>query len=448
MPRNTSRNTPKTVSPAPLPAKIYCTFFNRRLLSLFPLLLLLSGCTVSDIARLLATPHRQAPMASSTIDPAVASSNRLLVHGLDGNLFTISPDGTAPFALTTDAGRNRTYTQATWSSSGERIGWVGLEQSADGLQSTLTTSRADGTERTQVETLFAPFYLYWSPDDSKLAYLSNWLDGQEQTIALRVANVAGDSDEMVTIGTGQPLYFSWSPTGEQLITHAANRRVALVTVATGDEVVLDDTAANFAAPQWSTTADQLLFVTNAENVPQLLLTDANGENGQMVTNFSQNDAISFSLNPPGTQLAYIETSAQIGFNAFGPLLLYDLAAEKFTQLSDGPVIAFFWSPDGETLFFLSAEAEPERAWLRVNLWDGKRVQQYDRFIPSAIFLRDYLRFSDQYMQSVRFWSPDSNAIVYVGQRENGENGVWVQSTSNDSPAQLVTKGVFATWSPR
>ncbi len=431
---------PRTVSASRLSVQSF------RPLLLFMLLLLLSGCTSSEFVRLIATLNRQAP--SNTIDPQLAGSNRLLVHGLDGNLFTISPDGTAPFALTTDAGRNRAYSQATWSSSGARIGWVGLAQTADGLQSTLATSRADGTERTQVETLFAPFYLYWSPDDRKLAYLSNWLEGQEQTIALRVADIAGNSDAMTTIGTGQPLYFSWSPSGEQMITHVANQEVALVTVASGDAVVLDDTAANFAAPQWSTAANQLLFVSSEANVPQLLLTDANGENAQFVTNFSQNDAISFSLNPPGTRLAYIETSAQIGFNSFGPLLLYDLIEEKFTQISDGPVIAFFWSPDGEALFFLSAEAEPQRAWLRVNVWDSDGLQQYDRFIPSAIFLRDYLRFSDQYMQSIRFWSPDSTAIVYAGQRADGEAGVWVQAVTGDSPAQRVTDGVFATWSPR
>ncbi|MEZ4730815.1 MAG: hypothetical protein R3E79_27135 [Caldilineaceae bacterium] len=138
----------------------------------------------------------------------------------------------------------------------------------------------------------------------------------------------------------------------------------------------------------------------------------------------------------------------IGFNAFGPLFVYDLVKEEFIQLSDGPVLAFFWSPDGEALFFLSAEAEPGRAWLRVNVWDGDQVHQYERFIPSTVFLRDYLRFADQYMQSLRFWSPDSSAIVYPGQGEDGTQGIWVQSITGDLPAQLVTEGIFATWSPQ
>ncbi len=445
----------RRVSLSRLPAQSRRNLLRHRLPhwgSLLALILLLSGCTSGDLARLLATRTAQTPSAS-TIDPQLASSNRLLVHGLDGNLFTINPDGTLPFALTTDAGRDRSYSQATWSSSGEQIGWVGLAQTSDGIQSSLNTSRADGSARAEIDTLFAPFYLYWSPDDSKIAYLSNWVGEQAQTIALMVADVTDATEDPVTIDIGQPLYFSWSPTSDQLLTHAANQRVALITVASGDEVILDETIPNtavpqFAAPQWGKATNQLLFVTNEENIPSLILTDANGENAQFVTNFSQTDTISFSLNPPGTRVAYIETSAQIGFNAFGPLLLYDLPANQFTQLSDGPVVAFFWSPDGEALFFLSAEATEDRAWLRVNIWDGERVQQYDRFAPSPIFLRDYLRFADQYMQSVRLWSPDSRAIVYAGEHEDGTAGVWVQSVGDDSPAQLVAEGVFATWSPR
>lgn len=418
----------------------------QRLLACLILICLLSGCTSADLVRILATPT--APAAANTLDPQVTGSNRLLVNGADGNLFTMNPDGTDRLDLTTDAGSNRSYMQATWSALGERIGWTRLEQTADGLQSTLITSRADGSERTQVETRFAPFYLSWSPDDSKLAYLSNWLGDQGQTIALRLVDITNGGDEAVTLGLGQPLYFSWAPTSDQMITHAANQRVALVTLANAEVKVLTDVSANFAAPQWSTTGEQLLYVTAAESVPQLVITDVNGENEQFVTNLSRDDAISFSLNSIGTQLAYVETSDLIGFNAFGPLFLYDLEKEEFTQLSDNPVLAFFWSPDGGSLFFLSAEAEPGRAWLRVNVWDGEEVRQYDRFVPSTIFLRDYLRFADQYMQSLRFWSPDSSAIVYAGQGEDGTRGVWVQSITGDTPAQLVAEGFFATWSPK
>ena len=424
----------------------------KQLLPCLMLFFWLSSCTNADVVRFLSTPIASAPTTegatADTIDPALASSNRLLVEGADGNLFTIDPTGADRFDLTTDASRNRSYAQATWSSSGERIGWTRVEQSGGKLESALITSRADGSERTEVETRFAPFYLFWSPDDSKLAYLSNWVGEAGQTIALQMVDSTDPRAEVAVVGTGQPFYFSWSPTGEKMITHVANQSVALLTLADGDIKVLTEVAANFAAPQWSTAGDQLLFVMNEENSSQLVVTDANGEDEQLVTTLSRNDSISFGLNSAGTQLAYVETSQSVGFNAFGPLFLYDLEQEEFTQLSDGPVLAFFWSPDGNALFFLSVEPDPDRPLLRVNVWNGEEVQSYESFVPNATFLSNYLRFADQYMQSMHFWSPDSQAIVYAGEGEDGKEGVWVQSTQGNEPAQLVTDGLLATWSPR
>lgn len=428
----------------------------KQLLPCLMLLFLLSGCTNAEVVRFLSAPIASAPNTGNTtnqstlgtIDLALASSNRLLVEGDDGNLFTIDPTGADRFDLTTDASRNRSYAQATWSSSGERIGWTLVQQSGGTLESALLTSRADGSERTEMETRFAPFYLFWSPDDSKLAYLSNWVGDQGSTIALQMVDVADPASEAAVVGTGQPFYFSWSPTGEQMITHVANQSVSLLTLADGDTKVLTEVAANFAAPQWSAAGDQLLFVMNEENSSQLVVTDAKGEDEQLVTTLGRDDSISFGLNSTGTQLAYIETSQSIGFNAFGPLFLYDLEQEEFTQLSDGPILAFFWSPDGQSLFFLSAEPDPDRPVLRVNVWNGEEVQQYESFVPNTTFLSNYLRFADQYMQSMRFWSPDSQSIVYAGEGEDGQQGVWVQSIQGNEPAQLVAEGLFATWSPR
>ena len=411
-------------------------------------LLLLSGCTSADFARLLVTPIAPTLNTANATVPLTTGGNRLLVLGRDGNLFTVNPDGTVPVALTSDASSTRSYAQATWSASGEKIGWTRVDQNAAGLTSALLTSRTDGSERTETATSFAPFYLYWSPDDSTLAYLSNWLGDQGQTIALQTVDLTNDSSEPTLVDTGQPLYFSWAPDSKQMVTHVANARAALVSVASGEVTVLSEASANFAAPQWSTTGDRLLFVTDIDSIPQLVLSDTQGENAQLITNISREDAISFSLNHQGTQLAYVETSEQIGFSAFGPLFVYNLVREEFSQLSDGPVLAFAWSPDGAALFFLTAEAEGNRVWLRVNVWDGAAVRAYARFAPSSIFLREYLPFADQYMQSVRFWAPDSSAVVYAGVGDDGRRGVWVQPVNGDVQAELVTDGLFATWSPK
>ncbi len=417
------------------------------------LLLLLTGCAAAPVAQLvgqqlLARRQASAPVAATTIELSDASTNRLLVAGVDGNLFTVSPDGSGRFNLTADADPNRAYTQPTWSSTGERIGWTVIERRAGEVISTLVTSQANGQAQTRTETVFPPFYLYWSPDDRQLAYLSNWLDDSGPTIALQSVDIAGGGNGSNILGTGQPFYFSWAPAGDQLIAHVGNQQLLLIDTDATEPMVLEEGPANFAAPQWIGTTDQFLYVTADEKTAQLVLADNKGSDPERLTYLTRQDQISFGLNATGSQIAYIETSETVGFNAFGPLFLYDRAAETFEQLSTTPVIAFFWSPDGGSLFFLTVEAGPTLPWLRINVWDGTAVRKFARFIPSATYLRNYLPFADQYMHSLRFWSPDSKHIVYTGQAEDGTAGVWVQDVTGEAAPELVVAGTFATWSPR
>jgi TolB protein len=395
----------------------------------------------------------------AALDPNEASTNRLLVVGIDGNLFTITPDGSSRFPLTTDAGPQRSYTQPTWSATGERIAWTLIER-ADGVRGSLITTSANGTTATRTATLFPPFYLYWSPDDSKVAYLSSWLRDNQPTIALHVADIVAPTDAgssaaravaATPVGVGQPFYFSWAPSSDRMIAHVGNREVILIDLVAQEPTVLVEDSANFAAPQWvgqDGASNRLLYVIQDENTAQLILSDAAGENEEFLTYLARQDFVSFSMNAPGNQIAYIETAEMVGFNAFGPLFLYDLEREIFEQLSNDPAIAFFWSPNGTALYFLTVEPTAEQIWLRVNVWDGVTVRQYARFVPSPSFARDYLPFADQYMQSMRFWAPDSSAVVYTGQAENGTAGVWVQPIAEGAAPRLVVAGTFATWSPR
>ena len=63
-------------------------------------------------------------------------------------------------------------------------------------------------------------------------------------------------------------------------------------------------------------------------------------------------------------------------------------------------------------------------------------------------LLEYLRFFDQYAQSMTLWAPDSSAFTYAGVSESGEDGIWVQSLAEGAAAVRVAPGVMATWSPR
>jgi len=421
----------------------------RLLLSLLTLTLALSGCTAqSFMIQPPAAPAETPEVAPDVaLDPSVASTNRLVVIGEDGNLFTVNPDGSTRLDLTTDAGSAHYYSQPTWSSSGERIGWAELARSGDEVISAVVTSRADGTDRTRLEVPFPPFYLHWSPDDAKLAYLGNWMGFSEQTIALRVVHVTDGGDDASTLTTGQPLYFSWSPDGQQLLTHIGDTRTALIAL-DGTETPLTETSTNFATPQWANNGTQLLYAQEVDGRPQLVIADPDGAIQQTITFVNGETVLNFSLSPDSKQVAYTETDEQIGLNSLGPLFLFDLENEEFQQISSEPVVAFFWRPGGGALLFMSAEIEAGEFWLRLRLWDGEETRELSRFVPSPTLIQQYLPFADQYAQSTNFWSPDGSAVVYAGRLENNDQGIWVQAVDEESAPERVAEGIFAAWSPQ
>ena len=385
--------------------------------------------------------------AEGAVSPAVAAHNRLLVIGKDGNLFTVAPDGSDRLVLTQDASAKRIYSQPTWSPTAEQIAFGRIEPQQDGFKTALLTSRADGSAQNQVEVPFPPFYLFWSPTGDRLAYLGNWNAGGQSTIALRLLNVARGDSEATTLGLGSPFYFSWSPDGTQLLTHVGAKEIGLLDLS-GEAKVLAAEGGHFAAPQWSADGKQLLYAVGNKGKPQLVLADTAGKVQQVVTNVQADTILNFSMNAAGDLLALTETDSPVGANSFGPLFLYDLAGDETQQLTTEPVVAFFWSPNGQSLLFFNAEEVTGRLWLRVQVWDRTGIHKLSRFLPSETFFSQYLRFADQFAQSTYLWAPDGSAVVYAGTGEDGKSGIWVQPVADAAGAEQVADGVYATWSPR
>jgi hypothetical protein len=129
--------------------------------------LFLTGCTSPEASRLFEqlVEQNRTILASQGIDPA----NRLLVQGVDGNLFTIRPDGSERVPLTNDASSLHQYLQPTWSPSGSKIAWAEVDSRTGEVKSGLTVSQFDGLARVHFDTPYVPFYLMWSPDETRLA---------------------------------------------------------------------------------------------------------------------------------------------------------------------------------------------------------------------------------------------------------------------------------------
>lgn len=422
-----------------------------KVISLTCILLFLVGCSLDERAlegftlqEMLPQSERSNRRQPDTMLSTAAPHNRLLIQGVDGNIYTTDPTGANRQAVTDDASRGCSYQQPTWSPSGEQIAFSRVDTDGDEVTSAIVVSRYDGAIISELEVPFAPFYIYWNPQGDRLVYLSNWIASQTGAMALRMVDLTGDTATVTTVAEGQPFYLAWSPDGEQLLTHVGNAQTAIRSL-DGAEQQLSTASTGFPAPQWGSDGESLIFAVQRENTQQLIITDISGEPVQDITTFSGN--IAFAQSPTTSQLAYVVTERSDGFPTFGALYAVDAESLRTVEVSSDPVIAFFWSPDGARLAYISFETVGESFWLRWNMWDGESTVAYERFLPSRTFLQRYLVFFDQYARSMTVWSPDSSAFVYSGIDPSGRNGIWVQKVDDQSPRR-VASGVFAAWSPR
>jgi TolB protein len=170
------------------------------------------------------------------------------------------------------------------------------------------------------------------------------------------------------------------------------------------------------------------------------------------------------FDPSGQTLASIgpdtRPDAPAGF-PLGPVRLMDAASGKVRTLVDGQVVAFWWSPDGQTIAALRVQPEiasatgsgpgasptdelTEVRLLFVEVATGK-VRSQPVVAPSPTFVNAFLQYFDQYALSHRTWAPDSSSLLLPEVLPDGSTRVTVEFPDGDPPVAL--DGQFGFWSP-
>ena len=101
-----------------------------------------------------------------------------------------------------------------------------------------------------------------------------------------------------------------------------------------------------------------------------LVTDLAGQPLQDLTDYD--GRVSFLLSPDDRQLAYVATDAEMEASTLGPLYVVDVETRRTRELSDRPVLAFYWSPDGQKLAFLTLDTVNGTDWVALECvgWQG------------------------------------------------------------------------------
>jgi Tol biopolymer transport system component len=364
-------------------------------------LVLLVACT--------SIPYRPAP---STPSPTVATPDRLIVLGDDGNLRSMAPDGTNVVPLTTDAGPDVQIDQPVASPDGASVAWVEIRS---GQTSVVIASRT-GQPLQTVPMGIVPFFLQWDPTSTNIAYLGNAAQG----LGMGVIRNAVTAPEDVAIGGGSPFYLSWSPNGSELLVHVGATQLG-VTGVNHQLRRVHDRPGRFQAPIW--LADGRTVYDRVHGTEQQLIV-ADGRARHVLDTFT--GSIAFDASPDGSRLAYRID----GSGSRDGLYVQPVGGGKPTLVTHVGAPAFFWSPTGSDLLLLTVTGRGSSRRAVWRIWSGDRVRTATGpYQPSQTFSSEYLPFFDQYAQAFTPWAPDGSAFVDGG-----------------APVR-VSDGEFVLWSP-
>ncbi len=431
--------------------------------------LLAVGCrrdSVEDTPVPSPEPTQEAPAPTlETAAPEVSNVVDLIAYvGIDSNIYTIRPDGTdeqkLTFPIADETGpsdREMIYNWPTWSPDSTQIAYSGFEVIEEpigslylvdvegGLPKTVFENQPDAAGRFVANR--SPHYILWSPDSRNIAFLAPTLE----TLVLLVIDAEG-AQPPHAIAVGAPSYLSWSPDSKYILHHLG-RGLGLVD---GSFEVpsspLPVHSLAFRAPSWSYDSQTIAFTDQVNNVETLQISNFRGSNEVTVTTLRGLSA--FAWSPTANELAYtsITPNTDLGVFTYNGLNIFDADTGESRRVSEEEVVSFFWSPDGEKIAYVAVDRlDLSLAWHVVDR-DGKSSTKLTNFIPGSEMLLSLFAFFDQYSQSNRIWSPDSEHLVYVGRsvRTNGSNEdqVWVLPVDGSAPPTAIASGRLAFWSPR
>lgn len=394
--------------------------------------------------------------------------NRIAYIDNSGDLLVINPDATGEERLTGDvrAGllaqaleRGDSYSWPTWSRDGNRIAASRLSLSGQGgglslqvfdLSSGRMVSAYDNDVPAPVAD-GAVHYIYWSPDDRYLTFLASTPEG----LAL-LARDYQSNGEAASMAVGAPLYYHWAADSGSIAVHSADRVSIREPAPDGGETRVAVDAFNFRAPALSPDGSQLAYggiVGGVEGI--YLASTANPASPRLLRETQGMTA--FAWSPGGATLAVAEQSRG-GTPLFDSLRLVRADGSGGSVLVEEQLLAFFWSPQGDSIAWIGVDPLSRSMELAVSAVESGAAagepRRLFRFSPTGE-LFTLFSFFDQYAYSHSIWAPDGSALVVTGTdgpepgRRNGSGppGGQVYVVDADTgDARRIASGKVAVWS--
>jgi TolB protein len=202
------------------------------------------------------------------------------------------------------------------------------------------------------------------------------------------------------------------------------------------------TSSSFSAPHWTPTG---IFYLGPDGVT------LRADDGGLDVLSDASGFVGINPNPQGSLVAIHSLSGQggvtVGLQAQeeevpNAVSILDLESGEVESVATGLSIGSFWSPAGTRLLILEVNADARAVDLVV--WEAGETRTLTTLEVPGSLITETLAFFDQYAQSWRVWSPDSNAIVLPGTIGDA-TGIWVVGVGGADPMKIAD-GDWAAWS--
>lgn len=412
-------------------------------------------------------------VAAATSSPSASPAGRLAVVDAAGRLVVADDSGRRSAPL---GGAGIVYSFPAWSPDGNRIAVTG-DDNGTGVIHVFTVGRdgaADGGAAAVYDSSDnPPFYLYWSPDGTRLGFLTTERDG---AIALRVAP-ADASAPAAIVRRGAPMYWAWTAPDGLLVHSGADSADAFVGEVRLDGVAVEPTVRGsgaFRAPAMSADRAFVGYAASAAGADPEVVVEARDGTGEKDVAVHGAAAIDFAPRAPDLAFIAPDAAGRDAALPVGPLRVLSASTGDVRVVLPGPVVAFLWSPDGRTIAALQIGQPTDDKVATIRAGTGASVRLAGTRLAAAapgvalrlvfvdaasgatrgaravqvgeVFAAQVLPYFDQYALSHRFWSPDSRSIALPLTDDDGSTRIAIiPSDGGDTTA--AGDGVAAAWSP-